>query len=98
MAPIAPGARFEYAVRFPDSGTFWYHPHQNSFEQVPRGLYGALIVEEDKPIEVDRDEVWVLSDMKLAPDRQQVEDFGRLGGGGGEILGHDRGPSAAVGA
>ena len=76
--PIAPGARFEYAFSFPDSGTFWYHPHQNSFEQVPRGLYGTLIVEEEKPIAVDRDEVWVLSDMKLAPDRQQVEDFGRI--------------------
>ncbi len=76
--PIATGARFEYAFSPPDSGTFWYHPHQNSFEQVPRGLYGALIVEEEKPIEVDRDEVWVLSDMKLAPDRQQVEDFGRI--------------------
>ena len=76
--PIGPGARFEYALNFRDSGTFWYHPHQNSFEQVPRGLYGALIVEEEKPIEVDRDEVWVLSDMKLAPDGQQVEDFGRI--------------------
>ena len=76
--PIAPGGRFEYAFRMRDSGTYWYHPHQNSFEQVPRGLYGALIVEEEKPIEVDRDEVWVLSDMKLGPDRRQVEDFGRI--------------------
>ena len=66
--PIKTGARFEYAFSPPDSGTFWYHPHQNSFEQVPRGLYGALIVEEEKPIEVDREELWVLSDIKLGPD------------------------------
>jgi FtsP/CotA-like multicopper oxidase with cupredoxin domain len=45
---------------------------------VPRGLYGALIVEEDKPPKVDRDEVWLLSDIKLDEQRQQVEDYGRI--------------------
>jgi FtsP/CotA-like multicopper oxidase with cupredoxin domain len=76
--PIKPGGQmlYEYALR--DSGTYWYHPHQSSFEQVPRGLYGAYIVEESKPIEVDRDLVWLLSDVKLGPDGQQVEDYGRI--------------------
>jgi FtsP/CotA-like multicopper oxidase with cupredoxin domain len=76
--PIKPGGQmlYEYPVR--DSGTFWYHPHQSSFEQVPRGLYGAYIVEETKPIEVDREVVWLLSDVKLGADGQQVEDFGRI--------------------
>ena len=76
--PIAPGGRFDYRFELRDSGTFWYHPHQSSFEQVPRGLYGALIVEEEKPPVVDRDEVWILSDIKLDEQRQQVEDFGRI--------------------
>jgi FtsP/CotA-like multicopper oxidase with cupredoxin domain len=76
--PVAPGDGFDYRFELRDSGTFWYHPHQSSFEQVPRGLYGALIVEEDKPPVVDRDEVWVLSDIKLDEQRQQVEDFGRI--------------------
>ena len=31
---------------WPDAGTYWYHPHINSSEQVGRGLYGALVVEE----------------------------------------------------
>lgn len=79
QAPIVPGGRFDYRFTLPDSGTFWYHPHQSSFEQVPRGLYGALIVAEEKPPQVDRDEVWVLSDIKLDKQRQQVEDFGRIG-------------------
>lgn len=78
QAPVAPGAGFEYRFTFPDAGTFWYHPHQSSFEQVPRGLYGALIVEEDRPPVVDLDEVWVLSDIKLDEQRLQVEDFGRI--------------------
>lgn len=76
--PIKPGGRMLYEYRVPDSGTFWYHPHQSSFEQVPRGLYGAFIVEEDNPIEADREQVWVLSDVKVSANGQQVEDFGRV--------------------
>ncbi len=48
-APIAPGDRFVYEFDAVDAGTFWYHPHQRSFEQVGRGLYGPLIIEEAKP-------------------------------------------------
>ncbi|HET8745838.1 MAG TPA: multicopper oxidase domain-containing protein, partial [Ramlibacter sp.] len=59
---IPPDVDFPYRFRLPDTGTYWYHPHQSSFEQVPRGLYGALIVEEPKPLPVDREVVWVLSD------------------------------------
>ena len=76
--PTKPGEKFTYEFKLPDSGTFWYHPHQNSHEQVGRGLYGAFIVEEEKPIVVDRDEVWVLSDVKLDANAQPVEDFGRV--------------------
>jgi FtsP/CotA-like multicopper oxidase with cupredoxin domain len=54
---------------------------------VPRGLYGALIVEEDNPVPVDREVVWVLSDFKLGVDNQQVEDFGKVPdfGSGGRL-------------
>lgn len=76
--PIKPSARMAYEYTVPDSGTYWYHPHQSSFEQVPRGLYGAFIVEENKPIEVDQELVWLLSDVKLGPNGQQVEDYGRI--------------------
>lgn len=76
--PIAPGGLFEYEYLLRDSGTFWYHPHQSSFEQVPRGLYGAYVVEEEKPIEVDRELVWVFSDVKVGADGRQVEDYGRI--------------------
>ncbi len=76
--PIKPGERFDYEFEIRDSGTFWYHPHQTSFEQVPRGLYGPLIVEEDKPIEVDREVVWVVSDVRIDDNGRQVSDFGRV--------------------
>lgn len=78
QVPIPTGGEFTYEFSVPDSGTYWYHPHQKSFEQVARGLYGAFIVEESRPIEVDREVLWVLSDFKLGPDGKQVEDFGRI--------------------
>ncbi|HZA67270.1 MAG TPA: multicopper oxidase domain-containing protein, partial [Geminicoccaceae bacterium] len=74
--PIAPGESFVYAFAAPDAGTYWYHPHQRSFEQVGRGLYGPLIVEEEDPIQVDRDVTWVLDDWRLLPDAQISDDFG----------------------
>jgi FtsP/CotA-like multicopper oxidase with cupredoxin domain len=76
--PIEPGGEFVYEFPLPDAGTFWYHPHLASYEQVARGLYGALIVEERRPIEVDRDVTWVLSDWRLDRDASQREDFRNL--------------------
>src|SRR5262249_1468015 len=52
QAPIAPGTTFDYRFRPPDAGTFWYHAHIGA--QVDRGLYAALIVEEARPVDVDR--------------------------------------------
>ena len=73
--PIGQGARFVYEFDLPDAGTFWYHPHLGSPEQVARGLYGALIVEEREPPAVDRDLVWVLSDWRLDREARIVENF-----------------------
>jgi FtsP/CotA-like multicopper oxidase with cupredoxin domain len=77
QAPIAAnGGRFVYEFDLPDAGTYWYHPHLGSPEQVARGLYGALIVEERDAPAVDRDVVWVLSDWRLDRDARLVENFG----------------------
>jgi FtsP/CotA-like multicopper oxidase with cupredoxin domain len=56
---VAPGASFDYRFRLPDAGTFWYHALAG--EQIDRGLFGALIVEEPEPFAADRDVVLVLS-------------------------------------
>jgi FtsP/CotA-like multicopper oxidase with cupredoxin domain len=75
QAPIARGGRFLYEFELPDAGTYWYHPHLGSPEQVGRGLSGALIVEEREPPAVDRDLVWVLSDWRLDPQARIAADF-----------------------
>src|SRR5690606_34269320 len=85
---IEPGGRFVYEFDLPDAGTFWYHPHARSAEQVGRGLSGAFIVEEREPPAVDRDVVWVLDDWRLTPevaiaggfnDLRDASHAGRLG-------------------
>jgi FtsP/CotA-like multicopper oxidase with cupredoxin domain len=64
--PILPGESFTYAFTVPDAGTYWYHPHTLSSQQIGHGLYGPLIVEEAVPPTVDRDVLWVMDDGRLA--------------------------------
>lgn len=74
--PIAPKGSFLYDFTLPDAGTFWYHPHSNSSEQVARGLAGPLVVEERNPVAVDRDLVWVLDDWLLDKSAAIADSFG----------------------
>ena len=76
---IAPGTSFDYDFVVPDAGTYWYHSHNRSFEQVARGLHGALIVEEPDPLDIDREEVLILDDWLIDPDTAQIADsFGAM--------------------
>ncbi len=75
--PVAPGGSFDYAFDLPDAGTYWYHAHTMSLEQVARGLYGALIVEEPEAPDIDREEALVLDDWRLDRETAQItDDFG----------------------
>lgn len=46
--PIKPGETFTYELKFPDSGTYWYHPHIREDYAQEMGLYGNYQV---KPID-----------------------------------------------
>jgi FtsP/CotA-like multicopper oxidase with cupredoxin domain len=74
--PIRPGESFTYTFAPPDAGTFWYHPHADTLQQLGRGLAGPLIVEEAEPPAVDRDLVWMLADWRLRKDAQIAAGFG----------------------
>lgn len=78
QSPVEPGNRFLYDFVVPDAGTYWYHSHFQSVEQVARGLYGALIVEEDNPPVVDHDIVVIVDDWRLKRDGSQAGDFDNL--------------------
>jgi len=76
---IAPGTSFDYDFIVPDAGTYWYHAHNRSLEQVARGLHGALIVEEPDLLDIDQDEVLIFDDWLIDPDTAQIADtFGAM--------------------
>ena len=88
QAAVKPGGAFDYVFDAPHPGTYWYHSHERSWEQVAKGLYGPLIVEERDPPRVDHDITVVLDDWRLtrsgglAPNFGNRHDFshdGRLG-------------------
>ncbi len=66
--PVRPGDTFEYKVRVPDAGTFWYHPHQREEIAQDLGLYGNIIVEspdEDYYSPVNHEAVLILDDILI---------------------------------
>ncbi len=67
---IQPGESFEYRFVVPDAGSFWYHSHHNEKWQMEKGMYGALIVEDEKDPFVDAEKVFMIDDMKLSPENQ----------------------------
>ena len=80
QAVVPPGGEFVYDFAAPDAGTFWYHPHERAWEQMARGLYGALVVEERETPLVDRDEVLLIDDWRLTEEAQiHEESFGAIG-------------------
>jgi FtsP/CotA-like multicopper oxidase with cupredoxin domain len=64
--PVQPGESFAYRFTPPDPGTYFFHPHCNTAEQLGRGLAGVLIVEDG--IAFDDDVVCVLKDWRVAKD------------------------------
>ncbi len=66
---------FAYRFRAPDAGTFWYHSHNRSWEQVARGLFGPLIVEEPTPPQVDHDLIVMIDDWRMTDAGALAEDF-----------------------
>ena len=59
----------------PDTGTFWFHTHCNTVEQLGRGLMGVLIVEGDTTAPYDADEVIVLRDWRIDGEAGAFLDF-----------------------
>jgi FtsP/CotA-like multicopper oxidase with cupredoxin domain len=75
QTPIAPGAEFTYEFVVPDAGTFWYHPHIRSDEQVERGLYGSILVRGTNEPETTTDRIVVLDDLLINTSTWQLAAF-----------------------
>ncbi|HEY0829327.1 MAG TPA: multicopper oxidase domain-containing protein, partial [Bacilli bacterium] len=70
---VQPGKAFTYEFKAAVPGTYWYHSHQDSVNQVDKGLYGAFIVEA-KDHDADRDYTLVLDEwMSSGMDISSME-------------------------
>ena len=73
---IPPDGSHDYRFPVPDAGTFWYHSHYLSYDQVSRGLFGPLIIDEQHPTDVDHDISVQLFDMLTDENGVYEEDAG----------------------
>jgi FtsP/CotA-like multicopper oxidase with cupredoxin domain len=96
QSAVLPGGRFAYSFAPPDSGTYFFHPHCNTAEQVGRGLLGALIVDEDEPPAFHDDVLVVLKDWRLNRDGQFLPFVTPSGASRGGTFGAVRSANARV--
>ncbi|MBN2981766.1 multicopper oxidase family protein [Cohnella algarum] len=75
---IKPGETFTYEFTANHAGTYMYHPHFNSIEQIDKGMYGLLIIDPQNPetIKYDREYSmifggWNIPDQTTAPQNGQ---------------------------
>ena len=73
--PVAPGESFDIGFTPPDAGTFFYHAHAepHMMQQVERGLYGVLIVEEPDAPDVDHDVLAMIGDQMTGQNNSCAE-------------------------
>ncbi|TJU98963.1 MAG: multicopper oxidase family protein [Mesorhizobium sp.] len=69
------GDHFDYVFTPPDAGTFWYHPHCNTLEQMGHGLTGVIVVENPGDPKFDAEFVLNLRDWRLGDDAQFINQF-----------------------
>ncbi|MCY9692947.1 multicopper oxidase family protein [Paenibacillus alginolyticus] len=57
---IKPGETFTYEFLANHAGTYMYHSHFNSIEQIDKGLYGLLVIDPQNPGELKHDKEYTM--------------------------------------
>lgn len=68
---VMPGKSFTYEFTADTPGTYWYHSHQDSVNQLDRGLYGSLVVE-DSAEKYDKDYTLMLDEW--VTDQKEIDE------------------------
>jgi FtsP/CotA-like multicopper oxidase with cupredoxin domain len=80
--PVRPGEDHAYSFTPPDAGTYFFHTHCNTVEQLGRGLEGVLIIDGDVTEPYDADEVLLLRDWRVEPGEAEFAAFTSARGAG----------------
>jgi FtsP/CotA-like multicopper oxidase with cupredoxin domain len=80
--PVDPYKYKRYEFDLNTASLFWYHPHIRSDEQIEKGLYGALLVEDpagNAALDLPQSEhLLVLDDVLLDENGQVAEHFSEM--------------------
>jgi len=77
QTPVEPYQYKRYEFDLNTASLFWYHPHIRSDEQIEKGLYGALLVEdpaENAALDLPQSEHLLVLDDVLLDDNGQVAE------------------------
>jgi FtsP/CotA-like multicopper oxidase with cupredoxin domain len=75
---IQPGEQFVYRFRAEQTGTYWYHSHQQSSKQVSKGLFGSFIVEPKKELPNKEKDITIVNhEWDLENESNTIATFGR---------------------
>lgn len=85
--PIGRDKTYEYVLFSPDAGTFWYHPHCMTMDQMALGLTGILIVEEDEDPGFDAEVPLNLRDFRLDSEGEWIDLWTARGAARGGTFG-----------
>ncbi|WP_282120859.1 multicopper oxidase family protein [Ruegeria atlantica] len=66
--PLGEGEVFNYEFTPSDAGTYWYHPHCMTMEQMAHGLTGVMVIAEPEDPGFDSEQVINLRDFRLDED------------------------------
>ncbi len=65
QVPIGSEEVFDYEFTPPDAGTYWYHPHCMTMDQMAHGLTGVMVIAEANDPGFDSEQVVNLRDFRL---------------------------------
>jgi FtsP/CotA-like multicopper oxidase with cupredoxin domain len=100
--PIEPKQTFVYQLPTQDAGTYWAHAHHKTFEQLAKGVYLPIVVEEQVPYPIDQDLLFVIDDWRLNREGQiDAASFGAMrdwshGGRMGNVMTVNRKPNETL--
>lgn len=77
--PIGAGELFDYEFTPPDAGTYWYHPHCMTMDQMAHGLTGVMVIAEPEDPGFDSEQVINLRDFRLDEQDQFLPPYTKRG-------------------
>ncbi|WP_083511570.1 multicopper oxidase family protein [Alicyclobacillus acidiphilus] len=88
--PIAPGGSYVYRFVASQAGTYWYHSHINSVQEIGLGLFGGIVVlpkNQATPVP-DRDYTLLLHEWSTSPSSSDNESMGNMNSMSGMSMGN----------